>query len=827
MNLRATRGSGWRKGVQAKLKRHGAWILAPVFALSVVSSAFPAKTNATVEAGLNVTVYDNWTGQGNAYNNAPPIPPTTPVCLETTAPNINWDFDQVPVCGIYEDFVVKFEGFITAPETGTYTFDLRGDDGTRLFFGNQMVTNFWRDTGNGGETFTYTLNAGESIPILAWYYENGGGAWVRMRYQVNGEWTPVPAAWFTKTAAPTTTTTTTIAPYLNSPQNLTVTSTNETKVYLEWDAPEFSNADVERYAIFFSKDNFSSGWAITSTQTTAVVENLDPDTEYQFKVRADNDTIPVYSGWSNEVTATTDAPPITYSLTNAVWERVNEGAELTLSAPNGSVFTEVLFASYGTPTGSNGLYRTSQCNSSTSIQEVSAVFIGKTSATINADNGVFGDPCGGTYKHLSVVLRYAPLPTTTTTTTEPPITTTTTEVPVETPPSESNPQDDEPSTSVPQYAPEQETPTTVAPEVDAAAEEILANADNPEELGAAVSDAVANTDSPEELGALVSSLLDKPLSTEEFAAVIDSVFSEDLSTEELSAALDAVFEEPLSDEKFAEAIDAVLDNPLTDEQFAAVVDVLESDSVSEEQVASAVDTILENGVTEDQATSLASSEKVLESIDAEQATDIFEEIPVDALSPEEEAALVAAVTNAPEEVKGAFEGAIDIYGEGLDDYVPVGSAVDVETRRSLIAVTTVMSAVAATGAAPGAGGGPSGGNGSGGSGGSPSDSNKAARKENEQEDEEAGGLEGPEDREKNLNTRNSIYRYSEDGLKEFSVMGFIKKFLKETAALSFTFAGSAIMFVTLSGDTRRIAIIATAAAVFVHYVHVMLENDEE
>jgi hypothetical protein len=181
-------------------------------------------------------------------------------------------------------------------------------------------------------------------------------------------------------------------------------------------------------------------------------------------------------------------------------------------------------------------------------------------------------------------------------------------------------------------------------------------------------------------------------------------------------------------------------------------------------------------------------------------------------------------------VKDAFEGAIDIYGEGLDDYVPVGSTVDVETRRSLIAVTTVMSAVAATGAAPGAGGGPSGGNGSGGSGGSggsPSDSNKAARKENEQEDEEAGGLEGPEDREKNLNTRNSIYRYGEDSSKEFSTMGFIKKFLKETAALSFTFAGSAIMFVTLSGDTRKIAIIATAVAVFVHYVHVMLENDEE
>jgi hypothetical protein len=750
MTSQATRGSGWRKGVQAKLKKRGAWILAPVFVLSVISSAFPSVSSATIQTGLAVTIYDNWTGQGNAYNNAPPIPPTTPVCLETTAPNIDWQFDQVPVCGLYDDFVVKFEGFITAPETGTYTFDLRGDDGTRLFFGNQMVANFWRDTGNGGETFTYTLNAGESMPILAWYYENGGGAWVRMRYVLNGAWTPVPASWFTQMAVPTTTTTTTLAPYLNSPQNLTVTSINETKVYLEWEAPEVSNADVERYAVFFSNDNWASGWAISSTQTSAVVEGLDPGTDYQFKIRADNDTIPVYSGWSNEVTGTT---------------------------PN-----------------------TTTTTSTTTTTEVPQW--------------------------------------TTTTVSIPPATVTTTEAPVETPPSESNPESEEPASEVPQYAaPEDEAPAETTPEVvipeetqntaDDTVDDILAATDSADELGAAVANAVENAESPEELAALVTSLLDGPLSTEEFSAVIDSVFSEDLSTEELSAALDAVFDAPLSDEKFDEAISAVLDNPLTDEQFAEVVDVLESDSVSEEQVASAVDTILENGVTEDQATSLASSEKVLESIDAEQAADIFEEIPVGELTSEEEAALVAAVTNAPDEVKNAFETTIDIFGEGLDDYVPVGSTVDVETRRSIIAVTTVLSTVTAVGAAPGAGGGPSGGNGGGGSGGSPSDSNKAARKENEKEDEEAGGLEGPEDREKNLNTKNSIYNYRTDGTKEFSIMGFIKKLLKETAALSFTFAGSAIMFVTLSGDTRKIAIIATAVAVFVHYVHVMLENDEE
>jgi hypothetical protein len=199
---------------------------------------------------------------------------------------------------------------------------------------------------------------------------------------------------------------------------------------------------------------------------------------------------------------------------------------------------------------------------------------------------------------------------------------------------------------------------------------------------------------------------------------------------------------------------------------------------------------------------------------------VFESIPISSLTDEQEIALVTSLSSAPSSVKETFETTVDIYGSGLDKYVPNGSAVDVGTRRSLIAVTTVLSSVAATGA----GTLPSGGGNNTPSG----DANQAARKENEDpEDEEAGGLEGPENREKNENTRNSIFTYGENNMKKFSIIGFIKKFMKETAALSFTFAGSAIMFVTLSGDTQRIAIIATVAAVTVHYISVMLENDSE
>jgi HAMP domain-containing protein len=53
-----------------------------------------------------------------------------------------------------------------------------------------------------------------------------------------------------------------------------------------------------------------------------------------------------------------------------------------------------------------------------------------------------------------------------------------------------------------------------------------------------------------------------------------------------------------------------------------------------------------------------------------------------------------------------------------------------------------------------------------------------------------------------------------------------KKLWQTTAGLAFTLAGSFVMFVTLSGETRRMAIIATAVALGVHYIHEMTSSDE-
>ena len=96
-----------------------------------------------------------------------------------------------------------------------------------------------------------------------------------------------------------------------------------------------------------------------------------------------------------------------------------------------------------------------------------------------------------------------------------------------------------------------------------------------------------------------------------------------------------------------------------------------------------------------QAAQLATNPQVLAVASAEQAEAIFEALNVSELDNTQVAALIEAVQDAPAEVREAFEDTIDIFGEGLDDYVPLGSNIPVGTRRTLIAVTAGVTLAAA------------------------------------------------------------------------------------------------------------------------------------
>lgn len=52
--------------------------------------------------------------------------------------------------------------------------------------------------------------------------------------------------------------------------------------------------------------------------------------------------------------------------------------------------------------------------------------------------------------------------------------------------------------------------------------------------------------------------------------------------------------------------------------------------------------------------------------------------------------IAATVSAAPVEVKRAFESQVNIFGGGLDNYVPADSNVTVAQRRALVAVGAVL-----------------------------------------------------------------------------------------------------------------------------------------
>ena len=666
----------------------------------------------------------------------------TPTMPRTAEPNctgvketLEIYFQVTPLCNRTNLMTVEFTGYIT-PDVDVQYLYLQSDDGNQLYMNDVLVSNAWYPSGNAGSPIAYSMQAGQSYPIKVNFFESGGGSWIRLNYyDPNIGYVVVPSSWFTQSEP--TPTTTTLSPYLNQVTNLTAVANENGSVNLDWDAPTSSNVDIYAYGVtFYDLDEIggttSGGWGVWTNQGTNYSLG-----EWMF------------SG-SNPVT--TGFGPVRFGIKAGNQSCFsNEGVGACVYGPETTVDVTVL-----DPTPST-----------TSTTSTSIVPTTTTSTTIVSpiNNTTTTEP--ETTTTVS--------PTTTTvieTIFEPPVEV----IPVETPTSEGNPEGDGPATSVPQYAPEQETttqtdePPVVVPEAvqdaaDAAVADIFDGPMSDAGLANAVDDLVADAGTPEEVTAVVNSLLDQeltdtqfstvidsvfdgPMSNENFAAAVDAVFEDPtqlsdaqfenavtavfdgplsdaqfedavsavfedtstlsneqfdaavqtvfdgpLSTEQFGDALEAVFDEPITDEKFDAIIDAVLDEPISNEQFEELVGVLESETVTEEQVAAAVDSVIENGVTEDQATELATSEKVLQSIDGDQATEIFDAVDIGAVTPEEAAELVAAVQDAPTEVREAMESEINVFQGAIDTYEPIGSSVPVGSRRVLIAIAAATAAI--------------------------------------------------------------------------------------------------------------------------------------
>jgi beta-glucosidase len=80
----------------------------------------------------------------------------------------------------------KFTGTIKAPATGSYTFSLTSDDGSRLIINGTTVINGWFNQGSTTRTGTISLTAGQSATIEVDYYQAGGASNLSLGWQIPG-----------------------------------------------------------------------------------------------------------------------------------------------------------------------------------------------------------------------------------------------------------------------------------------------------------------------------------------------------------------------------------------------------------------------------------------------------------------------------------------------------------------------------------------------------------------------------------------------------------------------------------------------------------------
>jgi methionine-rich copper-binding protein CopC len=111
----------------------------------------------------------------------------------------------------------------------------------------------------------------------------------------------------------------------------------------------------------------------------------------------------------------TGSGTLTYTIQKIAFGYIPEGiTPLTLTTPNGANFTQIRFASYGTPNNnSNGNYTLGSCNAANSLAAAQNAYVGRSTGDMYAsntdtrNNPVLGDPCGGTPKALAVQVGYS------------------------------------------------------------------------------------------------------------------------------------------------------------------------------------------------------------------------------------------------------------------------------------------------------------------------------------------------------------------------------------------------------------------------------------
>jgi len=227
---------------------------------------------AYAEDGLTAEVY-NVLGQ----NNAPVLPQGAEPIYITQVDNIdfNWGSGQVLNSSRSEDVIVKFSGNFTPNSTGTTYITAPADDGVRLYLDNTLYINDWYDKGGGGSTADVPTTQGVPMVIEMWYYENGGGANVRLMWFTDNGWEAIPASAFIEPVSVSPSPEPSSEPSPSPSPEPTPTATSDTQTATTPTVPPTVDTTTSTSDTSTSVNNTDTSTA-TSETTTAVVEPTQP-----------------------------------------------------------------------------------------------------------------------------------------------------------------------------------------------------------------------------------------------------------------------------------------------------------------------------------------------------------------------------------------------------------------------------------------------------------------------------------------------------------------------------------------------------------------------
>jgi len=291
-------------------------VVGVIFALT---AAHPAQASTS---GLKATGY--------IIDQIPPVKSdyAYPSCGTETENNINRSYDGEPFQQCPDDgFMVHYEGFITIPAHNTIQFWLAADDGGTIKIGvDEFGT--WDDKGCSATESGYLNLEADSVPLDAWFYENGGGTCFMLAWNINDEgWSIVPDEAFTSQAVPTTsttststtttsttsttTTTTTVAPVATTTTSTTSTSTTSTSTTSS-STTTSSTTTVPKTTTTVAKTTTTTETPQTSTTSTTAAPIAATTTVQQTTSTISSTTVPPSSTSSTSSTT----PTTTSTLTN-------------------------------------------------------------------------------------------------------------------------------------------------------------------------------------------------------------------------------------------------------------------------------------------------------------------------------------------------------------------------------------------------------------------------------------------------------------------------------------------------------------------------------